>query len=231
MLIHFCKCIEKRKLFSMGFNKRGLVFEYILGLFLGALMIALPALVCYLTGCVSFSFDASVSPLVIVLFFVAFILQGMGEEVLFRGYLMTSLARRHNVWVAIIVSAIMFSIFHIPNSNFSIIAFINIFLFGIFAGVFTLKRGNIWAVSALHTAWNFLQGNIFGISVSGNPKFPSVLAAQNADFGSILSGGDFGFEGGLGVTVILLIALLSALMMPAKRSEVIPDSAAEPTKQ
>lgn len=217
--IIYCRCIEKRSLFSVGFNKRGIAAEYLLGLLTGALMIALPALICHITGCVSFSFDSSASPLVIVLFFIAFVLQGMGEEVLFRGYLMTSLTRRHNVWVAIIVSALTFSAFHIPNANFSIIAFINITLFGIFAGVFMLKRGSIWAVGAIHTAWNFLQGNIFGISVSGNPKFSSVLAASNAGFGSILSGGDFGLEGGLGVTVALLAALLIALMMPAKKGE------------
>ena len=222
--IIYCKRFEKRSLFSLGFNKRGILPEYVSGLILGAVMIALPSLICHLTGCIIFSFDRSASPLVIALFFVAFVLQGMGEEVLLRGYLMTSLTRRHSPWFAIIVSALTFSFFHIPNANFSIIAFINIVLFGIFAGVFMLKRGSIWAVCATHTAWNFLQGNIFGISVSGNPKFSSVLNATNADFGTILSGGEFGLEGGLGVTIVLLIALLLALMSPGKKSELDENS-------
>ncbi len=216
----YCKCFEKRSLFSIGFNKRGVIPEYLLGLAVGATMISLPALVCYLTGCVEFSASSSASPLAIALFFLAFILQGMGEEVLFRGYLLTSLCRRSNEWVAIAVSSIMFAIFHISNANFNMIAFINITLFGVFASVFMLKRGSIWAVGAIHTAWNFLQGNIFGISVSGNPKFSSVLEARNAEFGSILSGGDFGLEGGLGATVVLLVALLLSLMMPPKKSEI-----------
>lgn len=229
--IIYCKCFEKRSLFGIGFNKRGIIPEYLLGLAVGAVMISAPALICYLTGCVEFSLSASASPLAIVLFFLAFILQGLGEEVLFRGYLLTSLSRRHNVWVAIIISSLMFAVFHVPNANFSIIAFINIALFGIFAAVFMLKRGSIWGVGAIHTAWNFLQGNIFGISVSGNPKFSSVLEAVNADFGSILSGGDFGLEGGLGATVILLVALLCALLMPAKKSEVHAGGATFDQKQ
>jgi membrane protease YdiL (CAAX protease family) len=222
--IIYCRCFEKRKLFSLGFNKRGIISEYLSGLLLGSLMLAIPALACLFTGCVSFSPDPSASPLIIVLFFVAFVLQGMGEEVLFRGYLMTSLTRRHSPWFAIIVSALTFSFFHIPNANFSIIAFINIVLFGIFTGVFMLKRGSIWAVAAIHTAWNFLQGNVFGISVSGNPKFSSVLSSTNAEFGTILSGGEFGLEGGLGATVVLLIALLLALIMPPKKSELDENS-------
>ena len=217
--IIYCKCFEKRGLFSIGFNKKGVVPEYLLGVGVGALMISIPALVCYLTGCIKFTLDTSASPLVITLLFLAFILQGLGEEVLFRGYLLTSLSRRNNVWMAIIVSSVVFAIFHISNADFGIIPFINITLFGIFAAVFMLKRGSIWAVGAIHSVWNFLQGNFFGISVSGNPKFPSVLEATNADIGSILSGGDFGLEGGLGVTVVLLIAILLSLLMPAKKSE------------
>ena len=115
----------------------------------------------------------------------------------------------------------MFTVFHMGNPNFSIIAFLNITLFGIFAGVFMLKRGSIWAVGAIHSLWNFAQSNLFGFNVSGNPKFDSLLSATDSNFGEILSGGDFGLEGGLGATVVLLVAILLALLMPTKKSEAI----------
>ena len=217
--IIYCRAFEKRTALSMGFVKRGFLLEYLLGLAVGAAMISAPALICHLTGCVTLSLNASVSPLTICLFFLAFILQGMGEEAIFRGYFLTTLCRRNREWVAIIISSLMFAIFHIPNQSFSIVAFINIALFGVFASVFMLKRGSIWAVGAIHTAWNFLQGNIFGFSVSGNPKLESVFESVSLDFGSILSGGEFGIEGGLGATIVLLVALLAALMMPGKRAE------------
>ena len=100
------------------------------------------------------------------------------------------------------------------------LAFLVLTLFGVFAAVFMLKRGSIWAVSAIHTAWNFIQGHILGIRVSGNPKYASVFNSVNAEFGSVLNGGEFGLEGGLGVTAVLLLALLFTLMMPAKKSEI-----------
>lgn len=217
--IIYCKAFEKRSPFSMGFNKRGILPEYLTGLGVGAVMISLPVLFCVLTGAVSLNVADGINPLTIILFFLAFMLQGMGEEALFRGYLLTSLSRRTNTWIAIIISSVMFSVMHIANANFGIIPFINITLFGIFAAVYMLKRGSIWGVGAIHTVWNFMQGNIYGFSVSGNPKFNTVFDCNLGEFGSILSGGEFGIEGGLGATIVLLIALVVALAMPAKKSE------------
>lgn len=220
--IVYCKAFQKRSPFTLGFNRRGVLAEYLMGAVIGFVMISIPALVCHVTGCVTFTPNENASPLMILIFFLAFILQGMGEEALFRGYFMTSLARRYNVWLAIIASSLMFSAFHMNNPNFSIIAFINITLFGIFAGVFMLKRGSIWAVGAIHSLWNFAQSNLFGFNVSGNPKFESLLSSANSNFGDILSGGDFGLEGGLGATIVLLVAILLALLMPTKKSELCP---------
>ncbi len=215
----YCKKFQKRTPFTMGFNRRGVIPEYFLGLIIGLVMISLPALACYLSGCVTFKLNTTPDPFIIVLFLLAFVLQGMGEEALFRGYLMTSVARRTNPWIAIIASALLFAALHGANPNFSIIAFINIALFGVFAGIYMLKRGSIWGIGAIHSVWNFAQSNIFGFNVSGNPKFETVLFSESADFGTILSGGDFGIEGGLGATVVLIAAIMLALLMPTKKSE------------
>lgn len=217
--ILYCKLFQKRKAYTLGFTKKQMVTEYLSGAVIGLIMISLPALACFVTGCVSFERAEGLNPLMIVIFFVAFLFQGMGEEALFRGYFMTSLARGTNIWTAIIINSLAFSLFHISNANFGLIPFINIFLFGVFAAVFMLKRGSIWAVGAIHALWNFAQGNIFGFSVSGNPKFDTIFEATNANFGAILSGGEFGLEGGLGATIVLLIAILIALLMPTKKSE------------
>ena len=215
----YCKAFQKRSAFTMGFNRRGVLPEYLLGAIIGLVLIFVPTLICVYTNCVAVELNANADPLMIAFFFLAFVLQGMGEEALFRGYFMTSLSRRYNVWFAIIASALMFSAFHMTNPNFSVIAFINIALFGIFAGVFMLKRGSIWAIGAIHSMWNFSQSNVFGFNVSGNPKFESLITATDKNFGVILSGGEFGLEGGLGVTVVLLVAILISLLMPTKKSE------------
>jgi membrane protease YdiL (CAAX protease family) len=217
--ILYCRWFQKRQAYTLGFTKRNFLKEYLMGALIGTVMIALPALACVATKCVSFNISNNANPLMILVFFVAFVFQGMGEEALFRGYLLTSLSRGAKTWTAIIVSSLMFSLFHVANANFGLISFLNIFLFGVFAAIFMLKHGSIWAAGAIHTFWNFFQGNIFGFSVSGNPKFDTVLEATGAGFGKILSGGEFGLEGGLGATIVLLIAILIVLNIHTKKSE------------
>lgn len=219
----YCKSFQKRDLYSIGFSRRDCLIEYLVGAIAGLVMISLPVLVCHLTGALTITLSEGVNVPTLILFFVAFMLQGMGEEALFRGYLMTSIARRHHIWVAITFNSLMFAAFHVGNASFGIIPFINITLFGIFASVLMLKRGNIWAVGAIHSLWNFAQGNIFGLNVSGNPRFTSLFTSQQGEIGAILSGGDFGPEGGLGVTVVLLISILVSLLLPTKKSELVAE--------
>ena len=220
----YCKLFEKRKAYTLGFTSRGFATEYLMGIVIGAVMITLPLAASVLTGSVTLTLNESIDPLTIAFFLVAFLIQGMAEEALLRGYLMTSLARKLKVWPAILISALFFAVLHTGNAGFSIIAFINIFLFGVFTGVFMLKRGSIWAVGAIHAAWNFFQGNVFGFNVSGIEKFDSIFTSTQSNVDAILHGGAFGLEGGLGVTITLLVALLAALLMPTKKSEYIEEA-------
>ena len=90
------------------------------------------------------------------------------------------------------------------------LAYINLFLCGLLFGLLFVESGSIWMVAALHSGWNFLQGNIFGISVSGTAKSSSVFDSSFADGWSFMNGGDFGLEGGLAVTIVLAVGIYVA---------------------
>lgn len=205
----YCRYIEKRSFRSMGFVKRGLLKEYALGILVGAVMFTVAVLLCTITGSISITgFSPGFALGAILLFFLGYMVQGMSEELFCRGYFMVSVARKHSLITAIIANSILFSLFHLLNSGVTILAIINITLFGIFASVYMLKRGNIWGVAAVHTSWNFVQGNIFGIKVSGINMTNSLLSTDVSDRYTILNGGSFGLEGGLAVTIVLIIAIL-----------------------
>ncbi len=214
--ILYCRIFEKRPPSTLGFTKKGVLVDYGLGAIVGFIMIALPIGICILTGTVSLTFSKTADILTVLLFLAAFLIQGMGEEALFRGYLLTTLTKRNGIWQAVFINSALFAVFHIGNAGFNLIAFLNIMLFGIFASVITLKRKSIWAAGAIHSIWNFAQGNVFGFEVSGNPKFASVFSASVKEGYDWFHGGAFGPEGGLAVTVLLMIALLGALMLPTK---------------
>ena len=216
-VLFFCLLVERRSLASLGFSPRGGFLEYGVGLAGGLVLFGAAVLLAVLTGTVTLSpVKDGTSLLLLPLFFVGFLIQGMSEELLCRSYLMISLSRKWPVWIGVVGNALLFSLLHLGNPNVSPIALINIFLFGLFASVLTLRRGSIWMAGAIHSMWNFAQGNLFGIPVSGLTGLPSPLAAtiKEGTWQTLISGGKFGLEGGLAVTVILLAACGLVLFLP-----------------
>ncbi|MCL1847997.1 MAG: CPBP family intramembrane metalloprotease [Coriobacteriia bacterium] len=215
-VIIYCRFIERRKFRTMGFRRGHILREYFVGLLVGLVLFSAAVLVAMVTGTMHYAGLAGSSATLVLLFLLGFMIQGMSEELLCRGYFMVSLARRQHVAVAIIVSSCFFGLLHIFNSNITLLAIVNIALFGVFMGIYMLKRGNIWGVGAIHTAWNFTQGNIFGISVSGMERQPSIFIFEPNTTGELISGGAFGIEGGLAATLVLVVAVVIGLLMKCK---------------
>lgn len=210
----FCKLLQKRKMRTMGFCKKAAVKEYLLGMAAGFACFSLAVLLSVLTGGlqleISLAFRlSSVRVLgIFLLFLIGFMIQGMAEEVICRGYFMVSYARRYPVYAAIIANALIFAALHLLNSGISVLAFVNLFLFGVFASVYFIRRGNIWGIAAFHSVWNLVQGNFYGIKVSGMDLSDSFLTATLTEGREVLNGGAFGLEGSLPVTLVLLAGIL-----------------------
>lgn len=207
----YCRFFEKRKFSTLGFVKKGMVKQYLTGLIAGAAAFSIAYLLCLATGSIKCEGIATdISPLYIIGYFMGYLLQGMAEEVLCRGYLMVSLSRRYHVTLAIAASSLFFAFLHSSNSGLSLLAYVNLFLFGVFASLLLLDFGNIWIAGAFHSIWNFVQGNIYGVQVSGLNVTNSILSTSYTDGMEFINGGAFGMEGGLAVTLVFIagIALL-----------------------
>lgn len=223
LAIIYCRFIEKRSLFSMGFTKSKAVINYLTGLIVGALMFGAGVLICWLTGTLEYKGMVLGSNIGMVLFFfLGFIFQGMSEEVLLRGYFMVSLAAKKSVVVAILLNSVLFALMHILNNGISILPLINLTLFGIFASVYMLCTENIWGVCAIHSIWNFVQGNVFGIAVSGTKINATVFSFESNSTNTLINGGEFGLEGGLAVTAVLIIATVLTLIIKRKSNSIVP---------
>ncbi len=217
--ILFAKGILKRNMASMGFVKTNIVSQYVIGLVIGALLFSGAVLIGTMIGTLEFQgYILNEQWGMLFLFFIGFIIQGMGEEVMVRGYLMPSLAARIQLKYAILISSLVFAALHLLNSGMTVLSFLNLTLFGIFAGIYMCKTQNIWGICAIHSIWNFVQGNFFGILVSGQDVNVSVFSFATTPNQTLLNGGSFGMEGGIIVTIILLIAC--GLMLLYKRDEI-----------
>lgn len=218
--IVYCKVFEKRKVSSLGLRRGNVGPEYFIGLLIGLAMIGLTFLIAYASGSVTFSLNANGIAPVILLYFVGYIIQGAAEEIFVRGYFMVSISRDYNLWIAVIFSSLVFSFLHAGNTGIGILPYINLTLFGIFEAVYICKRGNIWGACAIHSIWNFVQGNVLGISVSGMPKHPSVFITESDPSRVWANGGNFGLEGGFACTIVLLVAIGIVLLAKTKESEI-----------
>lgn len=214
----FCKIAQKRGLAGLGFVKEGAWASYAKGALLGFAIFSAAMTICVMTGSVRLSAARpSASPLLLLLFAAGYMVQGMAEEVLCRGYFMVSLGRRYSMEAAVLVSAVAFGALHALNPGVAPMAIFNIILFGIFASLCFIRTENIWLAGALHSAWNFSQGNIYGIKVSGLSTDCSLFSAAMTEGKDLVHGGAFGLEGGLAVTIALAAGI--AFLCLSKKGE------------
>ncbi|MBP3310517.1 MAG: hypothetical protein J6L05_06895, partial [Ruminococcus sp.] len=75
-------------------------------------------------------------------------------------------------------------------------------------------------VCAIHSVWNFTQGNIYGISVSGSGDAESVFRVASKSSADILTGGEFGIEGSIFTTLVLAVGIVIVLVKIKKNSAV-----------
>lgn len=208
--IIYCRIVEKRKAYSMGFAKKSCVFSYLSGLGLGALMVCLVYAGCMLAGSidVDFTISGEENIPVIGLFFLGYLIQGMAEEALCRGFLLVSLTKRYTVFFSLTLSALFYSFFSGLNNDLPGAAYINLVLFGYFMGLLFLRFENIWFVGAFHGIWNFIQYNVFGMQSGTADSVHSLFSVRLTEGQSVLYGTTDGIDGGMMVSLVLLSGIV-----------------------
>lgn len=212
----YVRLISKRSLASLGLTKRP-VGPYAVGFLLGVLAFAAAVGFSLLFGSVSFAgISGNTNALLIVALLLGYAVQGFSEEFLCRGYLMTALGRSMPLWMAVVSSAFAFAALHVGNTGYSLIAFVNVFLFGVLMALYMIRRGSLWGAAALHAAWNFAEGVLTNFRVSGMPSASSVFSFALREGDEWIHGGAFGPEGGIAVTCVLTVGIVLLLMMKTK---------------
>lgn len=207
-VILFWKVWDKKKVKDIGLINIKMGWKDLcVGLLAGAVSFTVVAAILLITKSVELanSFTKPNISAGLLIQFIIFIFVGINEELFARGYCMTVLKQTKIYWVPIVGSSVIFSLMHSMNQGISLLAYINLFLFGITMGYLFIKTKNIWMGIGYHITWNYFQGNVFGFLVSGNNTdslYNIKLINQN-----IINGGNFGPEGGLVVTILLVITI------------------------
>lgn len=202
------KLLYNRPLQQMGFYKQGWAKGLLLGGGLGILSISIPFVFLIITGNATVTeIDASYLLRIDFLHdFIFFVFVGFFEEILSRGFMMTALKTTRNKWLVLVVPSVIFGALHAGNPNVTFFSMVNIALVGILFALLFIKTGKLWVPIGYHITWNFVQGNIFGVAVSGTQT--NSLMSTTFTGSALLTGGEFGIEGGLPCTVVILASIL-----------------------
>ncbi|MCL4274959.1 MAG: CPBP family intramembrane metalloprotease [Anaerolineales bacterium] len=216
--------VEKRRLWTMGYELKHAIPQYLRGFLIGAVMFSGAVGFLALFGAVEVEAGdpsqvgfAALGGVMIVL--VGWIVQGGAEEALTRGWVLPVIGARYKPWIGLLVSSLIFAIMHGLNPGLNAIALLNLALFGVFAGLYAMREGSLWGISALHSVWNWIQGNFFGFQVSGMDVGGGSLLNLKTVGADWLTGGAFGPEGGAAVTMILIVSIAVTILWKSKNSK------------
>jgi membrane protease YdiL (CAAX protease family) len=193
--------VERRPLRTIGLTQNGAA-PFVHGLAIGAATIAAVVAAIWAVG--GYQADgfarAFATPrdlMSVGILLLCFVVQASIEEIIFRGWLMSALARKFNVAIAVTLTCVVFTLLHYgPNQQLLVMA--ASFLFSAFACCWALKARNIWGVMGWHAGWNWLLATGFELPVTGIDAGVSALLVRLVPNGpDMITGGAEGPEASL----------------------------------
>lgn len=218
VLFLMMRFVDREPFIDLGFQAKGRIPDILIGTLLGPGIMACAFVVLRSLNFITveeINFNGSGLLLLIILFvFVAF-----AEEMLLRGYVLKNLMLSMNKFTALLVSALVFSVMHALNPNFSWITLISLFLAGIGLGATYIYTKNLWFPIAYHFSWNFFQ-SFFGFNVSGLDVYSAIVIEDTGP--KLFTGGAFGIEGsvlGIIAEVLVIIGIIFHFELKNKKAK------------
>ena len=207
------KIIDRQPINTVGFSFPSYKPDAIAGFSLAIVLLGTGALILVLNRNLQWV-DLYFDPLTLTLNFFLMALIAFSEELVFRGYILSNLMSSFNRWLALGISAFIFTLFHIQNPGIHFIAVLNLFTGGVLLGLNYVYTRNLWFAVLFHFAWNFFQGPVLGFKVSGLE--PSSVLVQDLKGNRFLTGGEFGFEGSVLQTILMIILIIVLIVVYEK---------------
>lgn len=204
LLLAYAACVrwvERRPLTEWSLPRAGR--ELAQGFAWASALIGAVVLLLALSGCYTVSGWGSASGALYLLQLHVFV--AVLEELLFRGLLFRLLEGTVGTWGALLISTLLFGLAHGANPGANAVTLSALGLLSVCLSLAFVMTRRLWLCVGLHWGWNFVQGGLFGLPVSGTQVGPGALAAATQG-PAWVTGGDFGLEAS--VLTLSLTALL-----------------------
>ena len=134
---------------------------------------------------------------------VMFLLVGLFEEFLLRGYMQFTLGRGIGFWPAAITLSCVFGLSHLGNEGEHFTGLLAAAAIGFFLCLTLRRTGRLWFAVGFHTAWDWGESYFYSVPDSGLIS-PGHLLRSSLHGSAWLTGGSVGPEGS--VLCFLVIA-------------------------
>lgn len=139
----------------------------------------------------------------------------VSEEIIFRGVLYRMTEEGLGSAAAVVVSALFFGFVHLANKGSTVWSSVAIAVeAGLLLGMVYHLTRTLWVCIGLHMGWNFFQGFVWGVPVSGVVEPSFIVSSRHGP--EWLTGGAWGAEASV-VAVLLNFGLALALLAAARR--------------
>ena len=200
--------VERRPLATIGLIGSHRTRTFLLGHLTGVAMVTAIVAGIWAAGCLTagavgpaFRSPAGLSGIAILL--ACFAVQSSVEEILFRGWMLSAIATKFGVIIAVVVSSLAFTLMHFDPAT-SRLFVVNVFLFAVFACYWSITTGNIWGVMGWHAGWNWLMATGFELRVTGlDAHMPALIVKLVPRGPDYLTGGTQGPEGSIMCSLVL----------------------------
>jgi len=146
---------------------------------------------------------------------------GVAEEIIFRGVLFRVVEEGLGTWAALLASALLFGFAHINNPGATLWSSAAIAIeAGLLLGMVFQVTRSLPLCMALHAAWNFTQGTVYGSAVSGIAMKNTWLVPRMSG-PEWLTGGPFGLEASVVATSLGLLAAVLLLLYASRRGTLV----------
>jgi uncharacterized protein len=212
----YVRFVEKRAVSEL--SGRHAARELGLGLALGALLFSVTIGILAAAG--AFQTTGNNGWPIMLASVPGFILTGVLEEVLFRGIVFRILNQWLGSWLALAISALIFGFLHLLNPGATFLNAAAISLEGgvLLAAAFMLTQ-RLWLCIGVHIAWNFTQGGVFSVAVSGGASKGFLQSRMvGPDW---LTGGTFGAEASVVALLVCAAAGIVCVVMAIQKGNVV----------
>jgi membrane protease YdiL (CAAX protease family) len=203
--------IEGRRLGQYGLPKRdSLRKNFWVGLLIGLLATSSTLLAIFALHGVRFTSGAIHGTAILTAaacWGLAFLLSGLAEEFLFRGYAQFTLATGMGFWPSAFLLSGLFGLSHASNGGEAVLGDLSVVSFGLLLCLFLRRTGNLWCAVGFHVGYDWGQTFLYGVPNSG------LLPSQNLFNPSFsgprwLTGGTVGPEASIFCPLVLAIVAI-----------------------